>query len=434
MKNKLNSQNRNYTEKFSTYILNFIKHPVIMGSIIVIFGNLFANFFSFLFNLYMSRNLSIENYGTLASVAALISFTTIIASAIGPTVVKFAGDAFSKNKLDVAGGIYIKIIKYLLILCIFIFFINQINVENISNFFKIYDKNVLFYTNLIIFFSILSALNLIYLQAKLDFKFQVTVQILLSFIRLVLGAVFVILGFSVGGAILAFLIATIISYIISFKPLSFLFSKKNLLPVVSTRELLSYGLPSAFTVFGLTSLISTDLILVKHYFSPTAAGIYAGLALVGKIIFYVSGPIANVMFPVVVRKHNNGEKYTPTFFLSIIIVSSASIFISIFYFLFPDFSLLFFLKKNEYLQASSLVGLYGIFISLYSCAFIVANFFLSIRKTKVYIPVIIFAFLQILLIIFYHNSFITIIIISIIITALLNLSLLIYYPYALKKK
>ena len=54
------------------------------------------------------------------------------------------------------------------------------------------------------------------------------------------------------------------------------------------------------------------LILVKHFFSPHDAGIYAGLSLIGRVIFFFSAPIASVMFPVIVQKYARKENYENT--------------------------------------------------------------------------------------------------------------------------
>src|SRR6185437_7429022 len=42
-----------------------------------------------------------------------------------------------------------------------------------------------------------------------------------------------------------------------------------------------------------------DMVLVKHFFLPTAAGLYAAVALVGRVIYTFSSAVVNSMFPVV---------------------------------------------------------------------------------------------------------------------------------------
>lgn len=410
-----------------------VKHPLIQGSAIVVFGNLFANFFSFLFNLFMSRNLTVPDYGTLASIMSLIGLPSFFISAIGPIIIRFAGYYFSKNRLDLLRGLYIKTVKILLIIggLVFLFFL--LFITQIGQFFQITDKTLLFITNIIICLSIISIVNYLFIQAKLAFKFQVSVQILMSALKLIIGVILVFLGYSIGGAIFAVLISSLAAYLFTFIPLKFVFDKKVSFPIINTKELFAYGIPSALTLLGLTSFISIDIILVKHYFSPEQAGIYAGLALVGKVIFFVSAPIASVMFPVIVQKHSRNERFTNTFLMSVFLVLGSSIVLAIFYYLFPEFTLLFFLKKSEYLKTSNLLVFFAIYMTLYSLLIILSNFYLSIKKTNIYIPIILGAALQIILIIFYHETFFQVIIISLVISLLLNLILLLYYPYATKK-
>src|SRR5258708_2808886 len=104
---------------------DLIRHPLIYGSSIVVIGGLVANFFNFLFNLFMSRNLSVADYGTLASIISLIAFPGLILNSFNPLVVNFAGEHFAKGELDQVRGFYIKLIKFLtlagVITSIFIF-------------------------------------------------------------------------------------------------------------------------------------------------------------------------------------------------------------------------------------------------------------------------------------------------------------------------
>ncbi len=45
----------------------------------------------------------------------------------------------------------------------------------------------------------------------------------------------------------------------------------------------------------INTLLSLDIIVVKHYFSPTEAGFYAGIATVARIIFFAAAPLAAVL-------------------------------------------------------------------------------------------------------------------------------------------
>ncbi len=414
-------------------VKELIKHPLIYGSSIVVFGSLAANFFNFLFNVFMSRSLSVADYGVLASVISLISFPVLISNALTPMIVRFAGDYFASDNFALIRGLYIKIVKALFLFCLVVFIAYFASLQQLSAFFHITDYTILIMTGFLVIISIVMVLNMSFLQAKLAFGFQVAISMATAVSKVVFGAIFVLLGYSVTGAVGAIFIGGIVGYVFSFYPLRFLFNKTISKPTIETKEFFSYGIPSALTFLGLTSFISSDIMLVKHLFDPVQAGLYAGLSLVGRVIFYISFPIGTVMFPVIVRKINKKENFTNTFKLALLLVTIPCVFLTAFYFMFPEFVLLFFLKKQEYLTVSPYVGWVGAFMSCYSLLMILANFYLSIKKTLVYIPILLGAIAQIVLIFLFHESFIDVLFISLGTTFVLVCILLLYYPYATKK-
>jgi O-antigen/teichoic acid export membrane protein len=413
-------------------VKQLIHHPLIYGSGIVITGTLIANVFNFLFNLFMSRNLSISEYGILASIVSVIGLPGVAANAIVPIVVSFAGEYFAKGQTDMLRGLYLKITKIVLIIGVIFFACFWFFIPEIKTFFHIQNPAILFVTDTVIFLTFLAIINNGFLQAKMAFIFMVFLAVLTTIIKLFAGILFTFIGLSALGGALAILISTFIPYLISFLSIKFVFDKKISNPHINTRSLFAYGLPSILTYLGVNALISTDIMLVKHFFDAKSAGMYAGLSLVGRIIFFVSAPIANVMFPVIVQKYNKGQNYTNTFFLSLFLVLMPSICLTFFYAIFPKFTILFFLKNPEYLSIQPLLIYFALFITCFSLLSIISSFYLSIKRTNIVYPIMLGAVAQVLLIIYWHNSFMQIITISISITLLLLLYLLLYYVYIKK--
>jgi O-antigen/teichoic acid export membrane protein len=415
------------------HVKKVLKNPLVYGSAVVVIGNLFANFFNFLFNLYMSRSLSVTDFGILASIITLISFPALLANAINPVVIKFAGDYFAKDELALVRGLYIKFTKFFLLIGIVSFVLFLINISIIGNFFHIENQLILFIANIMMFIYFMTIINVAFLQAKLAFAFSVFISFTSAITKLLLGILFIFMGYEVLGAVGALLTASIVSYILGFIPLKFIFSNKFLSPKIDTMELFRYGIPSALTLIGLTSFISSDILISKHFFTAEQAGLYAGLSLIGRVIFYITVPIGSVMFPIIVRKHANKEDIGNTFQLAALFVLIPSVLLTIFYFIFPNFAIIFFLKKTEYLTIAPYLGYFGLYITLYCLLYILATFYLSIKKTVVYLPVLIGALLQIALIFMYHQNIFQLLLISFILVLLLAIGFLLYYPYATKK-
>src|SRR6185437_4102809 len=120
------------------------------------------------------------------------------------------------------------------------------------------------------------------------------------------------------------------------------------------------------------------------------------------------------------------EKYKQIFLFSIFLVFSVSFILTIFYYFFPNFTIRFF-SKDAYLQGKQLLTIFGLTISFYAVLTIMTNYFLSVKKTKIAFPLFIGAFLQAILIWFYHASLFQVILISCSILGLLLLIFLLYY-------
>lgn len=408
-------------------IRQVMEHPLISGSIIVFLGSLLANIFNFLFNIFMSRNLTFSDYGALASLISIITLFGFSAAGIVPTIVRFAGSYFAKGEVALVRGLFLRMNKTLFLVGAVIFAIFVLYSHNIGEFFKISDEFLIILVGLNVFAGFIFVINQALLQAKLDFIFLSIVIFIGAFLKFVVGVSLVFTGFAVGGAMLAFFVAGLIPYCLTFLRLPFLLHRSEKKTTINFATMFKYAGPATLTFLGLTSFISTDIILVKHFFDPVQAGVYATLSLIGRVIFFFSAPIGTVMFPLIVQKHTKKENYHSIFILSLLLVFTASAVLTIFYFLFPEFMLYVFSKKEEAILAAPLVGFFGMYVATYSMLFICTNFYLSIKKTKVFIPVLLGAILQGILIWFFHETFFHIIAISLGITGLLLILLLLYY-------
>lgn len=420
-------------EKTVAFAIRILKHELIINSLYMFIGAMIGNVFNFLFNLFMSRNLAVEDYGSLTSMSALIMLATIPAGAVIPAVVSFAGAHFAKGEDDLVSVFFFRIIKPFIFISIVFFVIFIIFSKEIGNFFNIDETFLIVLSGITIAIIYLGAINGGILQAKLSFKFIAFSNLLAVFIKLTVGVTLVLLGFNLLGAVWAFALSFIVSFVIGFIPLRFIFTKvSRSINHISLKSIISYGLPSSLATLGLTSLVSADLLLIKHFYAPSEAGIYAGLSLVGRVIFFLSAPIGSVMFPLIVRKHSKDERYSSIFFLAIALVLIPSICLSFFYFLYPEIIIKFFLKRDVYLSVSGLLGLFGVFTAIYSLLYLLTYYFLSIKRTKIFLPIIIGSFAQAFLIFVYHKSFAQVITISITIISILLVSLLMYYFYLRK--
>lgn len=404
-----------------------MKHELISGSFYVFIGTTASSFLAFILNVYFARELTYAEYGVLASLSSLIALLTIPSSSLSAIVVRYATVYFANNEISKASKFYKKTFLNLILLSIFINVVTLLFFPFLSSFLKIESIVLVLISSLSVTAFYFATLNMAFIQSLLKFRLLGILYLIAGVGKLASGIILVMLGFNVYGAIFATLVFSLIDFIFGFYPITRIIKTPSENINIGTKTFISYAAPTAIAIFSLSSFISIDVILVKHYFSAVDAGLYGGLSLVGKVIFYFTGPIALAMFPLIVKKHSSGEKYHGLFLLSLSLVIVSSLIITLFYFIFPEFVLNMFLGGKDYLKMANYLGLFGIFLTIYSINNVFINFFLSIKKTSVFIVVLVFALLQIILIYLFHRSFMDIINISIFISILLMISLVIYY-------
>ena len=191
--------------------------------------------------------------------------------------------------------------------------------------------------------------------------------------------------------------------LIPFKRSSFSLYQPFKLDVQNNKLVKNFFLITAF--YELTQIIinNSDILLVKHYFEPYEAGLYASLALIGRVVYFIAWMFVMLLLPKVVQLKKEGKPTLPILlkyvgyiaFIAIVIVTSC--------FLFPK-EIIGLLFGSDYISISSLLWKYALATSIFAISNISAYYFLSLDT---YIPVVlsgIFGMLQIVLIALYHET------------------------------
>lgn len=129
-----------------------------------------------------------------------------------------------------------------------------------------------------------------------------------------LGGAFVLirLGLGVRGAVLASVIAVIASYFAARPSPGLRSLRRNFIPI-SFGE----GLQAIVFFSGQVVINNFDIVLVKHFFEPEQAGIYAAVSLVGRLVNMCAWSVVNTMFPVSAAARSSDREARPVLFMSL---------------------------------------------------------------------------------------------------------------------
>jgi len=405
-----------------------LKHELITGSFYIFISSILVNFLAFVLNLFLARNLSYADYGIFASLISIITLASMPAGSINTILVRFTTDYHSKNQLDKLQSFYKKAAKFIFSFSLISLLFFIISAPLLENFLHLNNAAYIVVVGLCVFTVYIQVLNGGFLQGLMKFGFLSFTGILSGIVKLIAGVVFVFLGFRAFSGLWAIFFMSLIPFMLGFIPLRAVLLRKTTSNVkIPTSEIIKYALPTFVIVFSMTSLITTDVILVKHFFSPQAAGLYAGLSLIGRVIFYFTSPITMVMFPLLIKRYNLGKNFNNLFYLALFLVLIPSLAVTGFYFLFPQFVINLFLAGRDYLSIAKYAGLFGLNLTIFALINLFVTFFLSLNRTKIAPLVVLAALLQIVLISIFHSSFYQVIGISISIFLALLITLVIYY-------
>ncbi|MBT8266817.1 MAG: oligosaccharide flippase family protein [Bacteroidia bacterium] len=157
--------------------------------------------------------------------------------------------------------------------------------------------------------------------------------------------------------------------------------------------------------YELTQIVinNSDILLVKHYFDPYDAGLYASLALIGRIVYFIAWMFVMLLLPTVVQLKKEGKKTSPILFKYVGYIALIAFTIVVCTAIFPETAITL-LFGDSYLSIAPLLWKYAFATGLFAVSNIFAYYYLSLDK---YVPVVIsglFGMLQMMLVIFFHDS------------------------------
>jgi len=411
-------------------IKKLTSNPLMTGSAIVFVGSMVSNISAYLYHLFLGRILGPGGYGELSSLISLLYIFGVPTLVLQTILVKYFSVYKAKDEMGQAKTLYVTITKILLGIllgiCIILLFLSPL----IADFLHLSNLRSLFWVFLLFALTMLSAVNGSVVQGFQLFMWVAVLSGMGSLFKLAVSIPSSYYGVEM--TMVAAVFSALVFYILYFLPIRFIFFVKSKVMTLRKKDFLSYGIPTFLSLLSMTSLYSMDIVLVRHYFSGFDSGIYASVAVLGKIIFYASSAVATVLFPVLVARHTKQEKVSSIIRLAVILVSAVSFCVTMSYMMFPD-AVTHLLFGSSYSAASGYLGMFGIFISCYSIVNIFVMALLALEKTNVWILTSIAALAQIGLIVCFHKTISAIITINISVSVALLIGVVWYYWYVIHK-
>ncbi len=381
-------------------IKKLMKKQFVKDNLVLFIGTFVLNVFGFLFHFYMGRGLGPEQYGALGAALSIIYIMSIPLNTIQTSIAKFSSLYAIKREYGKIKFLFLKSVKILLILGVILSLLFILAIPFISHFLRVSSFTLMLLT-LFFIFALLVPINRGILQGMQKFNGLSVNLVSEGVIKFLFGVLFVILGYGVDGAIGAIIASYVVVFFFGLIPLKKILKEK---PVeLNVREVYDYSVPVLIMIFSLTLFYSVDILLVKHFFDNVQAGYYSAISLLGKIIFFGSISISQVMFPKISEMHQSGKASKHLLYKSLLLVALFVIPAIVVYFFMPEF-IVNTLYGEDYLVVAPLLGWFSVFIGLTCFVYIISFYKAAINRRRFLLVLGVFNVLEILGIWFFHES------------------------------
>jgi len=400
-------------------------NKLIRNSVIFLVGSILIGAGNYIFHLLMGRMLTVEEFGEFEALIALMYIITVPSGAITLVTTKYTAEYKAESSEGKIRNLYKVLTQDFLYLGFILFLVFSLFSSFIADFLRIESIAPVLILGLIIILVFLNGIITGIITGLQKFKELCSLSTAAIFLKIVLAVIFVKLALSVSGVMLSIVVSSALGYLILLWAIKHIFKHEES-EEIKLPSMFKYFLPTFFALLGLTLLYNIDLILVKKFFSPEIAGQYSAMAILGRVIYFASGAIVGVMFPMVAEAHRKNDNHRKILENALCFIFLGSLLTVLLYFIFPEF-LIKILVGEKFLPIAGYVGWFAIAMSIFSLINALSQYFLSIKKMN-FIYIILFGVVaQISLLFIFHSSLVQIIWVMNIAMGSIFLALLAFY-------
>lgn len=347
-----------------------------------------VGFFNYLYYPLLGRFLPPVFFGEVQILLTLLFQLSIFFDVLSLVVIHIVNN-HRNEKLQ--NQILLDLEKSAIILGGFVSILGLIFNPFLKDFFQFYSVAPLNLLSITILFSIILNFRIGFLKAKLKFSNVSIANLFLAVTKLVFSIIFVLLGLKTAGTILGIALSQILTFFyIGFVAhrLGFRLPNKINFKLPDLKAIsapLNFGLYALIATLLLSLQSSIDTIIVKHFFDAKTAGLYAGIAVIAKIIFFLTIPFSQVMTSFI-RAQKDPTKNRRIFLktgLLLITIGSLILLTQLFY---PK-QIISIIVGQEFFVYSHLLPKLGITQFLISLINLIVLYCLFLKYNKVILPI-----------------------------------------------
>jgi O-antigen/teichoic acid export membrane protein len=300
-----------------------LRNQLVRHGAIVFTSTCLVNGLNYLFHLAAARRLGVDDYGDLASLIAVLMVTLVPASILTMIVVKLSAELYAVDDIPRLRALCDLVLRSGAYASAGILGVGVLLTPLIAGFLQLSHP-----ASLVMVLLVLCATILLFgvrgiLQGVQDFRRYAISSLVEAGLKALLGIGLVYAGFGAFGAMLGYAIATFTALAYTLYAVRRHFTDQRLPVLLDVRRLVQTSGGVTFSMLALTTLSFSDVLLVKHFFGATDAGLFGAVSLSGKVLLFTSSFVPTILLPKAVDKASRGE--SPNVLLLQSVVATAAL-------------------------------------------------------------------------------------------------------------
>jgi O-antigen/teichoic acid export membrane protein len=384
LRNHLMPELARTTARFPLLAGRLLGERIVRNNVIYFIASVVAGGFSYVFHFAIGRLLGPAPYSVVASAVAAVYLLTLPSLVVQIVGARFTSVAAAQGRAEalaplvrlltlisvVAGGV--------VALTLFV------GGARVAGFLQLGDRRVVAVLSISTVLGMLVSTNRGLLQGLRRFGMLSVNVVTDAFSKVVIAVALVLAGLGPAGAVVGVVAGPGIAYVQSLLVVRRL--PRGPGQPIHLAEVARYAAPAALAVIGVTYLFNVDVVLAKHYLSPSQAGIYAAGAVLARVVYFLGLTIASVMFPEVAARHARDQAHFHVVDLSLLFLAAVGAVLIVVYALVP--AVVLFPYGSQFIPVRPYLGPFAAALTLLALSNLLVNYFLSVNSGRFIAPLL----------------------------------------------
>jgi O-antigen/teichoic acid export membrane protein len=262
---------------------------VLNGSAIMLLSSVFVGGMNLIYNFLVAHKLGADKFGHASVVYTLLMLLSSVTLSFQLVCSKFVARSESTAEKI---AIYKLLHRWAWVCAVLLGTLIAIASGGISDYLNLPTKTLILLLALATMFYVPLGVRRGFMQGTYDFAplaFNYSFEVVIK----LLGALALVGSYGVQGVVGAMTTSVIVAYMVGLPRKHHVGGARG----TTLRAGMGEGIQAVAFFIGQVIICNLDIILVKHFFDPTQAGVYAAVALVGRVVYMLSWSVVSSMFP-----------------------------------------------------------------------------------------------------------------------------------------